>query len=171
VEPLKKQAVDLLVKTFLLAMILLATACNSEPENRNEIGTDMVDNPATLRDAGERAMPELTFEDTLFKTGRITQGEVLNYTYSFTNTGTAPLLITTVTASCGCTVPRSYPQGKIMPGESGDIDVEFDSDNKSGEQTVEINVSANTIPALTRLRIVTDIVVPDNMMEPNRKGR
>jgi hypothetical protein len=156
-------------KLVFFGLVVISAACSNEPENRNEIGTDMVDNPATLKDDGEKAMPEITFEDTLFKTGRITQGEVLNYTYSFTNTGEAPLLITTVTASCGCTVPRSYPQGKIMPGEGGDIDVVFNSDNKSGEQTVEINVSANTIPALTRLRIVTDIVVPDNMMDKNRE--
>jgi hypothetical protein len=50
-----------------------------------------------------------------------------------------------------------------MPGEGGIIEVEFDSDNKWGEQVVTISVVANTIPSMNQLIIRTNIVVPDNM--------
>ncbi|MGB6036430.1 MAG: DUF1573 domain-containing protein, partial [Cryomorphaceae bacterium] len=83
--------------------------------------------------------------------------------FEFTNTGGSPLLIANVEGSCGCTVPRSYPKGKLMPGEGGQIEVEFDSDGKTGVQNISIIVSANTIPAATQLLIKTEVVVPDNM--------
>src|SRR5690606_32481844 len=109
----------------------------------------------------------ISFEETEFNSGKITQGEVLNYIYKFENTGDAPLVISSVSGSCGCTIPRSYPTGKIMPGEGGEINVEFNSDNKWGEQTITISVATNAIPAATMLYIKSNIVVPDNMKKTN----
>jgi hypothetical protein len=105
----------------------------------------------------------ISFSEKTIEAGKITQGEVLTHRFEFTNTGKAPLLISNVDGSCGCTIPRNYPKGKVMPGESGEIEVEFNSDGKAGFQNVSIIVSANTIPAATQLLIKTDVVVPDNM--------
>ena len=146
---------------FLFSGLLLG-ACSSTPTDRS-IGTDVIESPATLNGKKAKKTPQITFEETEFNSGKITQGEVLNYVYKFENTGDAPLVISSVTGSCGCTIPRSYPTGKIMPGEGGEIDVEFNSDNKWGEQTITISVTTNAIPAATMLYIKSNIVVPDNM--------
>ena len=49
--------------------------------------------------------------------------------FEFTNTGDAPLIVTKVTSSCGCTVP-DWPRKTFKPGESGEIEVEYDSKDK-----------------------------------------
>ncbi|NEN22677.1 DUF1573 domain-containing protein [Cryomorpha ignava] len=149
---------------FLFATFVLV-ACDTKTTDRS-IGTDVIDNPATLN-GKKTKMPKIEFEETEYNSGKITQGEVLNYIYKFENTGDAPLVISAVTGSCGCTIPRSYPTGKIMPGEGGEIDVEFNSDNKWGEQTITISVATNAMPAATMLYIKSNIVVPDNMKMNN----
>ena len=156
--------VDSLLKSlFILFGAVAIVACNNSAEDRT-VSTDVINIPASAD--GEMDMdelPKIVFEETEFNTGKITQGEIVNYNYSFTNDGNAPLVISSVTGSCGCTIPKNYPKEKIMPGEGGVIEVEFDSDNKWGEQVVTISVVTNSSPALTQLLIRTNIVVPDNM--------
>lgn len=160
---------DLLIKirnTVLLLTFLTLVSCKDSNPNRT-IGTDSIESPASLRDQKDQKLPRIEFDQTEVSTGKITQGEVRNFTFNFTNTGDAPLVISEVSGSCGCTIPRNYPKDKIMPGEGGSIDVEFDSDNKWGSQTVTVNVATNAIPAFTQLIIRTEIVVPDNMKTNN----
>lgn len=163
-EKSKKWAVDLLAKVFFISALVFSFAgCEEGAEDRN-VDTDVINIPMSAdEEMDEDELPKIVFDETEFNTGKITQGEVVNHTYSFTNEGNAPLVISSVQGSCGCTIPRSYPRGKIMPGEGGEIDVEFDSDNKWGEQTVTISVVTNSSPALTQLIIRTNIIVPDNM--------
>lgn len=155
-----------LLRKFQIASCLCLTiflgACTSS-ETDNTIGTDLIESPGTLSEDSEKKLPKIEFEETEFNMGKISQGEKRTFEYTFKNTGDAPLIISNVSGSCGCTIPRDYPEGKIMPGEGGTITVAFDSDGKWGEQTVTINVTTNAIPALTQLLIRTDIIVPDKM--------
>ncbi|MFT4772498.1 MAG: hypothetical protein ACI9CP_001618 [Cryomorphaceae bacterium] len=149
---------------YPIAFIVLALFVKCEDSESRAVGTEVIDIPTNEYGAfDEEKIPVITFEELALETGKITQGKIITHTFGFTNTGKAPLLIVTVDGSCGCTIPRSYPKGKIMPGEGGEIEVEFNSDGMSGIQTVSIIVSANTIPAATQLLIITEIVVPDNM--------
>ncbi len=160
---------DLLIKIRITALLLVALAlasCDSSSEDRT-IGTDSIESPASLRDQKDQKLPRIEFDQTEFSTGKITQGEVRTFEYNFVNSGNAPLIISEVSGSCGCMIPKNYPKGKIMPGEGGTIEVEFDSDDKWGTQTVTINVTTNAIPAFTQLIIRTEIVVPDNMKTNN----
>ena len=156
---------DLSIKKYGLIALLaigMVTGCNTDNVDRT-VGSEVLDNPATLKGKKIDKMPVITFEETAFEAGEISQGEVLNYVYKFKNTGNAPLILSSVTASCGCTIAKNYPKGKILPGEGGEIAVEFDSDNKWGDLDVSITVGSNAIPAITQLFIRTNIVVPDNM--------
>lgn len=73
--------------------------------------------------------------------------------FVFTNTGKEPLIISSATGSCGCTVPN-YPKEPIMPGKTGKIDVEFKpSKGQTGNQEKTVTVTANTEPAQTILKI------------------
>jgi hypothetical protein len=71
-------------------------------------------------------VPTLTFATTVVDYGIIKKGSEPNRTFTFKNTGNAPLLITDAKASCGCTVP-TFPQGAILPGESSEITVRYDT--------------------------------------------
>jgi hypothetical protein len=96
--------------------------------------------------------PKFFFEQADFDFGTINEGEVVQHMYKFKNTGNAPLVISKATASCGCTVP-SPPKEAILPGQSSQIQVRFDSRNKPNQQVKTITVEANTDPAITKLQL------------------
>lgn len=92
------------------------------------------------------------WETTVYNFGTVQQGEVVNYTFKFTNNGTDDLQIQSTSASCGCTVPN-HTKDPIPPGGTGEIVVRFDSKGKSGQQSPVITVVANTSPKQTRLSL------------------
>lgn len=80
-------------------------------------------------------------------------------TFVFTNTGDAPLVITNVRSTCGCTVP-SKPTEPIMPGKTGNIDVKYNMNvgQISRTLTVEsnaVNYENGTVPLRIKGEVVT----------------
>lgn len=91
--------------------------------------------------------------------GTVTEGEIVSHTFSFTNTGSEPLIISDAKGSCGCTVP-SKPTAPIAPGEDGEITVQFNSKNKKGARNQKVTITSNTNPAQTFIYL-TGTVNPD----------
>ena len=95
----------------------------------------------------------MNFDKVSHDFGTIEEGETVQTTFNFTNTGKADLLIVDARGSCGCTVPK-YPKNiPIKPGESGQILVSFDSSNKPNMQQKTVTISANTQSGRETLRI------------------
>lgn len=69
---------------------------------------------------------EFKFEQETHDFGKIPQGTPVSYEFTFTNTGTEPLIISKVESTCGCTVPE-YTNTPINPGAQGKIKVTFDA--------------------------------------------
>lgn len=88
--------------------------------------------------------------------GKINEGENLNVSFRFKNTGSKPLVISNVTASCGCTVPET-PKKPYAPGETGVIKASFNSAGKPNLQSKQVNVFANTNPSMTTLVFRVDV--------------
>jgi len=87
--------------------------------------------------------------DSTFKNlGKVNEGQKVEVTFFFKNTGDKPLIITSATASCGCTVP-SPPKEPIAAGQEGKITAEFNSQGRPGFNTKEIFVTANTKPSIS----------------------
>jgi len=87
----------------------------------------------------------ITWEKSNFDFGEITQGEKVEHAFKFTNTGTAPLVITNVQVTCGCTTPKGWPRDPVAPNGRGEIIVQFDSTNKIGRQNKVITVVSNAV--------------------------
>lgn len=102
-------------------------------------------------------LPKFTFVQDVYDFGQIKQGEKVSYSFKFKNTGSTPLIISSASASCGCTVP-SYPEEPIQPGEESKVDVVFDSNGKMGMQTKTITLVSNTIPNTKVLYLRGEIV-------------
>lgn len=101
--------------------------------------------------------PKFDFSESSYDFGSITEGDVVEHTFEFTNTGEAPLVIQSASASCGCTVP-SYPREPVAPGATGEIQVKFNSANKPGIQNKTVSITANTNPTITRLTIKSNVM-------------
>ena len=135
--------------SLILATLLMA-ACNG---NNGSADVDIIKNPnsATGYDESEK-MPKIVFETDMHDFGQLMAGETISYSFKFTNTGNADLVISGCDASCGCTV-ADYPRERIAPGQTGYITVSFKSQGMSGQQIKEVVVASNTQPAKTKLRI------------------
>lgn len=144
---------------FLLLFPILLLSCESETspavaeqDDPNRISNaDIIRNPITVDGKIDTTnIAVMTFEETRYQFGTVKKGEVVKKTFTFTNTGTAPLLISDARSTCGCTV-ADYPKHLILPGKEGSIKVEFDTKNKSGKQHKPVTLTANTYPAETQV--------------------
>lgn len=101
--------------------------------------------------------PVMEFTEQEVNLGKITEGDTLRHQFKFTNTGKTPLTISSAVASCGCTVP-SYPKEPVAPGQTGTIDVLFNSKNKTGMNTKTVTVYANTKPDMNTLTFKVEVL-------------
>lgn len=125
------------------------------PASKSASLTTQISQPENSAPQGD--LPAFGFEESSYDFGSITEGDVVEHVFKFTNTGEAPLVIQSASASCGCTVP-SYPREPIAPGATGEIQVKFDSSNKPGIQNKTVSITANTDPSITRLTIKSNVV-------------
>ncbi|MFA7379848.1 MAG: DUF1573 domain-containing protein [Bacteroidia bacterium] len=134
---------------------LLFSACGNSGEGK--ISTDVVSNSQSASEKADPAsLPNIEFKNTEYNFGKITAGEVVTYSFEFTNNGGSDLIISNATASCGCTVP-DYPRHPIKAGESAKIDVKFDSNGKSGIQDKMVTLTTNCEPSIKELHIKGDV--------------
>ncbi|MFD1162794.1 DUF1573 domain-containing protein [Hwangdonia seohaensis] len=69
---------------------------------------------------------KIEFKSDTIDYGTIEKGADGVRVFEFTNTGNAPLIISKVSSTCGCTIPKK-PEGPILPGETGEIEVKYDT--------------------------------------------
>ncbi|MFI5134492.1 MAG: DUF1573 domain-containing protein [Chitinophagales bacterium] len=142
---------------FLFGVIALSFFSCKQTETKEAakkdsvLSGDLIKNPNTLT-GNEEKLPELTFETTSHDFGKLTEGDKVEYDFRFTNTGEAPLLISDVKASCGCTTP-DWPKGVIKAGQSDVVKVVYNSQGHLGTFSKGIVVTANTYPNQTLLKI------------------
>lgn len=146
-----------LIHTLAIAVtVLLMASCGNNTEN---IPTDIVNNPKSAEKLG-KSYAEISFETTEHDFGRLLQGEMVSYSFKFKNTGNAPLVISAVNKSCGCTASE-YTKQPIAPGDGGQIKITYESTGHEGIQSKTVTVVTNTNPAATALRIKAEVVKPD----------
>ena len=112
----------------------------------------------------------MTFDNISYDFGTINEGDKVTTKFSFTNTGSADLIIVDARGSCGCTVPEYPKNTPIAPGQSQTITVNFDSSNKPGIQQKSVTLSANTSSGREMLRIKAN-VTPDPVKQKQREDQ
>src|SRR5713101_411491 len=88
------------------------------------------------------AGPKIQFATPQYDFGKAKAGEPVKYTYFFTNTGDATLVVSNVQPSCGCTTAGEWSR-ETAPGKTGTIPVQFNSANYSGNVFKTITVTSN----------------------------
>lgn len=103
---------------------------------------------------------KIEFEETTIDYGTIEKGADGVRVFKFKNTGNAPLIITNVKSSCGCTIPKK-PEGAIMPGESGEIEVKYDTKRVMPIRKT-ITVLSNADTPTVALKIKGNVIDPSS---------
>ena len=126
------------------ALLLFAASCGSntnEPKEPASISPAEGSTTNNLQDSSN--LTTVQWLDSVQNFGKVTDGEKIIISFHFKNTGSKPLIISNVTASCGCTVPEK-PEAPIAPGEEGVIKAEFNSSGRVGIASKNVNVTCNT---------------------------
>jgi hypothetical protein len=101
--------------------------------------------PSTSGSASAQAEvsgPKIDFDNALHDFGVATEGDKLTHAFTVKNSGTAPLVIDQVRTSCGCTA-AALKTKEIPPGGTGQIEVTFDTNGRTGQNHKTITVTSN----------------------------
>lgn len=95
---------------------------------------------------------EFKFKGKVHRFGKVIEGEKVSTLFTFTNVGDAPLIINDYEVACTCTLVE-FPTKPILPGETGEIKVNFDSKGKMGYQDRKIKILSNAKDSPVEIRI------------------
>ena len=164
--------------TWAFSFVLIFGACTNDSSSKPEKSIDevksaekissIIRNPVTANEPLDTVnVPKMHFEEDTYNFGTVEEDAIVKHTFSFTNTGNVPLVISNARSTCGCTVP-DWPKEPIAPGEGGEINVEFNTKNKKRDQTKAVTVTANTYPSSTQVFLV-GYVNPKPFEQPESK--
>jgi hypothetical protein len=88
------------------------------------------------------AQAKLEVEVETHDFGTIEEGVIAEYEFKIKNTGNAPLILSNVQASCGCTTP-SWTKDPIEPGKTGTVKASYNSNGRPGAFNKSITLTSN----------------------------
>ena len=140
----------LTLSVFVLTLVELSGISSTAFLNKYASDKEVTESGITKGDQAKRdedvkKMPQTTMSipETKHLFGHVKEGEKVSHAYTIRNTGAQPLMIANVQTSCGCTAP-SYPKEPIMPGQEGEVTLEFNSAGKEGHVLKNALIIANT---------------------------
>ena len=110
--------------------------------------------------------PDIKFATDTHDYGTINKGADGNCSFSFTNTGKEPLILSNVRSSCGCTTP-SWTKDPVLPGKTGKIDVHYDT-NRLGQISKSITVTSNAKTETVVLMIKGNVIDTPKEITPDK---
>lgn len=135
------------MKNFITIALLILFGLNSYSQEK--------------KDGSFSLKAEISFEKTIINYGVIDKGSDGVREFIFTNTGDAPLVISKVYSSCGCTIPKK-PEKPILPGESDKIQVKYDT-QRVGLIRKSISVTSNASNPSVYLKITGEVINDNNI--------
>lgn len=117
----------------------------------------------------QEKVAKIEFKTDTIDYGTVEKGADGIRVFEFTNTGNAPLIISDVKSTCGCTVPKK-PEGPIMPGQTGEISVKYDT-NRVNPIRKTITVISNADTPTVALKIKGEVVDPSKTSVLEKKDK
>jgi len=107
---------------------------------------------------GQQKGPHISFEKESYSFGKIEEAKgPVSYTFSFTNTGSEPLVLQSVLPSCGCTTPE-WSRKPVEPGGKGFIKATFNPAGRKGPFDKSIKINSNNIGGVVSLRFNGEVI-------------
>tara|TARA_B110000971_G_scaffold115214_1_gene118117 strand:- start:1000 stop:1473 length:474 start_codon:yes stop_codon:yes gene_type:complete len=145
-----------LLLTLTIASLVVFTSCK---ENAAEKINQENVTKAAERDSKAIVFPSISFDKTEHDFGQIMNGTPVETTFSYTNSGESPLVVTDIKSTCGCTVPQGWSKEPLMPGASSQFSVKFNG--KGANKTSKtITLTTNTQTGREQVRI-SAFITPD----------
>lgn len=91
--------------------------------------------------------------------GTLAEGDTVEHTFTFTNNGTADLILLDVKVSCGCTTPF-WPKDPIAPGETSTIVAQFNTEGKDGKFNKPLTITSNATNEPVKRIFIKGMVTP-----------
>lgn len=102
--------------------------------------------------------PVITFEKTEHDFGKIHEEDGrVSVVFSFKNEGMAPLVLSNVRASCGCTTP-TWTKEPVEPGQTGSITVTYNPNGRPGRFQKTVTITSNATEATKRVYIKGEVI-------------
>jgi hypothetical protein len=130
------------IVAFLFAGAL-ATGCDESAGIREKSAEPKKSASANAAEKSSDQLTTIQWIDSVRNYGKINDGQVLEVSFRFKNTGDKPLVIENVQPECGCTAPE-WSKEPVMPGQEGVINAKFNSSGKAGMASKNITITANT---------------------------
>ena len=111
----------------------------------------------SLAVSAQEKTAKIEFKEDTIDYGQIERGSDGVRVFEFTNTGDAPLVISNVKSTCGCTIPKK-PEAPIAPGETGQIQVKYDTKRPAGPFRKAVTVLSNAETPTVVLKIKGELV-------------
>jgi hypothetical protein len=112
---------------------------------------------------------QATFKTTKHNFGKIKHNVPATYTFTFTNTGSTPLVIESAVAGCGCTTPE-YPKNPIAKGKTGTIKVTYNAATVGAfTKDVTVKFLKQTEPVV--LNISGEVLDENQAQQPVQKDK
>ena len=140
----------LFIGVVLMSVVSCTSDQGADAEERRAKYAEFVDEPTSIE-----------FENDEYNFGIVVDGDMVKHTFKFTNTGDKNLVLFDVKTTCGCTVPEDWPKQPIPPGESGEVKVIFNSNNKVGAVNKSIRIEANTNPTVSAVTITGEVLAAE----------
>ena len=102
--------------------------------------------------------PVMTFEKTEHDFGKINEdGGRVSVVFEFKNEGMAPLVLSNVRASCGCTTP-TWTKEPVEPGQVGSITVTYNPNGRPGRFQKTVTITSNATEPTAKVYIKGEVI-------------
>jgi hypothetical protein len=122
-----------LIPIFLIFTLLACSSKNSEKGQQENIPVQ--------KNTNENA--EITTNEDIHDFGVLQAGEIVAFSFIITNSENSNLILKNIETDCGC-ITADFTKTPILPGQTGIVEVEFDSSGLIGKQFKTIEIYTNT---------------------------
>jgi hypothetical protein len=136
------------VHLYLIIFIAVLAGCTGKTQKSSD---------NTLSASSDTGKAVITFREYEHQFGKVDEGEKVGCIFTFENTGTSDLVILSAATTCGCTVP-DYDRKPVSPGETGKLEVIFDTSGRNGIQSKVITVRSNASNPVVMLKITAEVI-------------
>lgn len=143
---------------FFVVASLIFSGCKSEPAG---VDASLIHIAGPEESEDELNGPVMLWESDSVDVGLLAEGELIEVAFEFKNSGKAPLIISQVSTSCGCTAVKNWPRNPVEAGDEGTILISLKTRSITGSFLETASVVTNATPSAQTLILTGRVLGPN----------